>query len=131
MDTDLKIFELYEVVISELEPCLIEIDYKTKIITAELLESVIEKVHREWPDDRVAILVKGAAAVDLGRVAKTVEMPELGQTTAAVAILTQSKLARMLGNLFMQLERSPYPNRLFDDEAAAIAWLRNQLKGDA
>jgi hypothetical protein len=128
MGTALKQLRFYEVEIRELEPRIIEIDYGTQIITAELLEAVVEKVHKEWPDYKVAILVQAASAVDLGRVAKVVEAEKLGRTTAAVAILGHSKLAQMLGNLFMRYERSPYPNRLFTDREAAIAWLRARLK---
>ena len=128
MGTALKQLRFYEGEIRELEPRIIEIDYGTQIITAELLEAVVGKVHKEWPDYKVAVLVRAAAAVDLGRGAKVVEEEKLARTTAAVAILGQSKLAQMLGNLFMRYERSPYPNRLFTDREAAIAWLRARLK---
>jgi hypothetical protein len=44
---------------------------------------------------------------------------------AAAAVIVGSKLTRMMGNLFMRLNRPAYPTRLFDDADSAVAWLHS------
>ena len=41
------------------------------------------------------------------------------------ALLVGSPLSRTLGNFFVKLSRPAMPVKLFDDEAAAIAWLHD------
>jgi len=45
----------------------------------------------------------------------------------AVAILINSPMSRMIGNLVLGFNRGPYPTRLFTSEAEAIAWLKGFL----
>jgi hypothetical protein len=46
--------------------------------------------------------------------------------TSRVALLADSALNRMLANFFIGMQRLPVPIRMFTDEAAALAWLREQ-----
>ena len=48
---------------------------------------------------------------------------EIAAHTAAVAILIDGPVSRMLGNFFLSVSRPAYPTRLFADEASALAWL--------
>lgn len=41
----------------------------------------------------------------------------------AAGVIVGSRLTRMMGNLFLRLNRPGYPTRLFSDEASALAWL--------
>ncbi|MDZ7679470.1 MAG: STAS/SEC14 domain-containing protein [Acidimicrobiales bacterium] len=41
------------------------------------------------------------------------------------ALLVGSPLSRTLGNFFVKLSRPAMPVKLFDDEAAAVAWLHD------
>jgi hypothetical protein len=43
-----------------------------------------------------------------------------------VALLAGSAVNRMLANFFIGMQRLPVPIRMFTDEAAAVAWLREQ-----
>jgi len=43
-----------------------------------------------------------------------------------VALLASSAVNRMLANFFIGMQRLPVPIRMFTDEAAALAWLREQ-----
>jgi hypothetical protein len=45
--------------------------------------------------------------------------------SSAVATLVDSPLSRTLANFFIALSRPEYPIKLFDDEAAALVWLRD------
>ena len=41
-----------------------------------------------------------------------------------VALIVGTPLSRVMGNFFLRVTRPPFPVRLFDDEASALAWLR-------
>jgi uncharacterized protein YcsI (UPF0317 family) len=45
--------------------------------------------------------------------------------TTRQALLVGSPLSRTIGNFFLTLSRPTMPVKLFDDEAAAIAWLHD------
>ncbi len=47
-----------------------------------------------------------------------------GELVSAVALLVSTPLSRMMGNFFLTVSKPMAPTRLFDDEAVAIAWLR-------
>jgi hypothetical protein len=44
--------------------------------------------------------------------------------SSAVAMVVGTQLSRMMGNLFIRVNRPPFPTRLFDNEASAVAWLQ-------
>lgn len=41
----------------------------------------------------------------------------------ALALVVDSRISRMMGNLFLTLSRPKFPTRLFSDEDAATRWL--------
>ncbi len=43
---------------------------------------------------------------------------------SAVALIVGTPLSRMLGNLLLRANKPPFPVRLFDNEASAVAWLQ-------
>jgi hypothetical protein len=43
---------------------------------------------------------------------------------SAVALIVGTPLSRMLGNLLLRANKPPFPARLFDNEASALAWLQ-------
>lgn len=45
--------------------------------------------------------------------------------TSRQALLVDSPLSKTIGNFFLTLSRPTMPVKLFDDEAAAIAWLHD------
>ncbi len=49
---------------------------------------------------------------------------ESAQFKLAMAMLVNSPLQRMIGNLFLKLNKPPYPTRLFRLEKEALAWLK-------
>jgi hypothetical protein len=44
--------------------------------------------------------------------------------SSGVAMIVGTPLSRMMGNLFIRMNKPPFPARLFDNEAPAIAWLK-------
>ena len=49
--------------------------------------------------------------------------PESAEYKTAMAMLVSSPIQRMLGNIFLKLNRPPYPTRIFNQEPEAIQWL--------
>lgn len=45
----------------------------------------------------------------------------------SMAIMVKSPLSRVVGNFFMGLNKPKIPARLFDDENAAVEWLKTHL----
>lgn len=52
--------------------------------------------------------------------------PETVKQIMAVALLIESPVSRVIGNLFLGLNRAPYPTRLFTAETDAFDWLRER-----
>ena len=44
--------------------------------------------------------------------------------SSAVGLIVGTPLSRMVGNLFIRMNKPPFPVRLFDNEASAIKWLK-------
>jgi hypothetical protein len=53
--------------------------------------------------------------------------PEAGKIQSACALLVGSALSRLVGNFFLGLNKTPFPTKLFTDEAKAIEWLKTFL----
>lgn len=56
--------------------------------------------------------------------AARMEFVRRGELVSAVALLVSTPLSRMMGNFFLAVSKPMAPTRLFDDEAAAVAWLK-------
>jgi hypothetical protein len=52
------------------------------------------------------------------------EFVRRGDLVSAVALLVANPLSRMMGNFFLTVSKPMAPTRLFDDEATALAWLK-------
>jgi hypothetical protein len=50
--------------------------------------------------------------------------PEIISSMKAAAMVADSIMTRILGNIFMSISKPPMPTKLFPDEATAIAWLQ-------
>ena len=48
----------------------------------------------------------------------------LRDLSSAVAMVVGTPVSRMMGNLFIRVNKPPFPARLFDNEACAVAWLQ-------
>ena len=123
-------FDVYGIELKELEPSVVLVDYGTAIVTAERVQDVLDKAEEAWGARRVVVLTRAASVVDLARVASVVEDEALAHFTVASAIVSASKVGHLLANLFMKLQRSPYPQRYFTNEQKALDWLRMHLAND-
>jgi len=76
---------------------------------------------------RVGMLLDTRASRGLDRDARLHYVrPEAADLVAALAMLIDSQIGRVLGNFFMRVNRPPFPLRLFTAEAEALAWLKGQ-----
>jgi len=48
---------------------------------------------------------------------------ESSRLKLAMAMVTNSSIQRMAGNVFLKLNRPPYPARIFTDTTSALKWL--------
>ena len=119
-----------DVTLVEEETGIVTIDYGTAIATAELVQDVVERSQEEWGEERIAVLVKAKSATDLAKIGAVLSKHDLASFTIASAILTPGKLTHLIGNLFMQFQNSPFPQRQFVEVEEARAWLRDQVTND-
>ena len=54
--------------------------------------------------------------------------PETKELIRAVALLVQSPFSRVVGSLFLGVNRLPIPVRLFTSEEQALEWLKRTAK---
>jgi hypothetical protein len=52
------------------------------------------------------------------------ELTRRSDLQAAVALVAGTPLSRMMANFFLSVNKPPFPTRLFDNEASALAWLQ-------
>jgi hypothetical protein len=45
----------------------------------------------------------------------------------AVAVLVDNPLSRMLGNVFLGVNKPAFPTHLVEDQESGLAWLRDYL----
>lgn len=107
---------------------IITIDFGSILITPSHVVHGVE-VHRKLaPNKKSPVLIIGEAALNLsGEISKVGAREETVGITSAVALVTQSKISKVMGNIFMTLQNNPYPTKLFDNEEDARAWLNNYL----
>ena len=65
---------------------------------------------------------------ELTREARTffAQSPENRAVSSKVALMVESPATRIIGNVFMRVSKPRIPTRLFQDRAAARAWLRER-----
>lgn len=107
---------------------IVNIEFGTILITANHIVHGIE-VHRELaPNKKSPVMIMGEAAVDLKNDISAIgSRPETVEITSALALVTKSKIAKVMGNIFINLQSNPYPTKLFDNTDDARAWLKNYL----
>lgn len=77
---------------------------------------------------RLPMLLDTRASRGLDRDARLYYVrPEAARQLAALAMLIDSQIGRILGNFFMTVNKPPFPLRLFTSETDAILWLKGQI----
>lgn len=55
--------------------------------------------------------------------------PSVGEMFSAVALVANNRVARVIGNVLIGLNKPNIPTRLFTDEAEALTWLLTRAGG--
>lgn len=99
-------------------------------ITLEVAKQVVEE-RKKLTNYKVApILVDIRDVKEVDRAARLYfSSPEGTELLSAVAILTESKFSIFLSNFFqsVNLKKSQFPIRMFNNEEAAILWLKEYI----
>ena len=90
-----------------LEDAVAAIDAMTKLTDGRRSPLLVD-IHDAGQQDRAARM----------------EFVRAGGLVLAVALLVSTPLSRMMGNFFLTVSKPTTPTRLFDDEAAAVAWFK-------
>lgn len=128
VETGLKTFTIYDVRLTQLEPHIVCTDYGTRIVTADLIKEIHAKIAREWPGEKIALLVKGPGLMDIPAVAMALDKSDIVHLIVASALIPTSNLEEALAATLLDSRSSPYPTRLFSSEEEALPWLRRQLR---
>jgi hypothetical protein len=74
---------------------------------------------------KVAVLVDISEVKGADREAREyLSSPEAGKIQSACALIVGSAVSRLVGNFFLGLNKTPFPTKLFTDEAKAVEWLK-------
>jgi len=95
-------------------------------VTLEVANGILLAYERVTGGRPVPVLVDAANSKGVDRESRT--RFRQAPSPLAVALLVKSPFSRFLANLFIGLDKSEYPIRLFNVEADAVAWLRGFLK---
>ena len=94
--------------------------------TMVLLEdatAALEEMAKLTGERRSPLLVDMRETGPLDRPTRA-ELTRRSDLQSAVALVAGTPLSRMMANFFLRVSEPPFPTRLFDDEASAIAWLQ-------
>ena len=104
---------------------IVNIQFGDILITANHIVHGVE-IHRKlMPSKKLPVMIIGEAAIGLkGELTKIGARPRTVEITSALAVVTQSKVSVVMGNIFISLQNNPYPTKLFHNEDDARAWLK-------
>jgi len=94
------------------------------LVTAETLRDGLLRHRALAPGKKSKVLIQMESSTKLDT-----EVTEFGTSaevialTTAVALIPHSKIGRILTNLYLKINRNPYPTRAFDTVQSGKAWL--------
>jgi len=92
-------------------------------IMAEYIEFVKDIIHNR----KVCILTDISNASPMNKETREYVAGQLESVYKAMAILTDTPVGTMIGKVFTQLEKQPYPISMFSEEDSARKWLLKHL----
>lgn len=73
---------------------------------------------------KMPVMIAGEVAPNIqGDITRVGGSDWVVDVTAALALVTKHKIARVLANIFMAIQSNPYPTKVFDCEEDAREWL--------
>ena len=94
-------------------------------ITLDMFHNIYDQI-RNLASEPVPIMVSGHRVryIEYGALALTTS-PEVGLLVSAQALVTKTRLERLLGKLYLKTHPPKYPCRCFSSEDEAQRWLLN------
>jgi len=109
--------------ITRLENGVIKIDYPQKHITLDIVDEVFKR-SSSMVDGPSRFIISGNRVLYVDYdVLKFTASPEYSELVLAQAILTRTRVERLLGSLYMKTHPTNYLNQCFVDETSALVWL--------
>jgi hypothetical protein len=85
--------------------------------------AALEEMAQLTDGRRSPLLVDMRDTGPLDRPTRT-ELTRRSDLQSAVALVAGTPLSRMMANFFLSVNKPPFPTRMFDNEASALAWLQ-------
>lgn len=95
--------------------------------TVEIMTEYIEFVKDIIKNRKVCILTDISNASPMNKETREFVARQLETVYKAMAILTDTPVGTMIGKVFTQLEKQPYPISMFSEEDSARKWLLKHL----
>ncbi|MDG1708616.1 MAG: hypothetical protein P8H03_07625 [Emcibacteraceae bacterium] len=105
---------------------IINVIFGTIIVTpAHIVHGATIQSHA-FRDQKMPVLIVGEIAHDIkGEIAAIGSTKCVVDVTARLAIVTEEKISKVMGEVFMKSQKNPYPTQLFSSRAEAIDWLNS------
>ncbi|MDG1437577.1 MAG: hypothetical protein P8P98_01275 [Emcibacteraceae bacterium] len=103
---------------------IINVIFGTIIVTPAHIIHGASKQTQTFPNQKMPVMLIGEIAQDVeGEIAAIGATKEVADVTSHLAIVTEEKVTRVLGGVFMNAQKNPYPTKLFSSRDEAIEWL--------
>ncbi len=82
------------------------------------------------PNSRFFVLMEGEEGATVNNAARRIAASrEYAQYTSALALCSSNLALRIMGNLFLKVNKPAVHTRLFETREEALAWLHKQMEG--
>lgn len=95
--------------------------------TLEERKKRTEEFKKALDGKKICMLVDITNASESSKEAKDYLAEELPKIVKAMAFISKSPLGTMLANLYLGLKPTPFPSKIFSNEADARKWLKDYL----
>jgi hypothetical protein len=101
------------------------------LFNAEHLRESKEMLLMNYPGKKFFVLFVGEEFFQVTKEARELAASkEFSSHLAAVALHTKNFSLRLLGDLYMKINKPNAPTKFFSDREAAIEWLREKMKAE-
>lgn len=100
--------------------------YKEGVFNLAQAKALVADLNREFGEYLPLPMLADISAQKMAskEIREYLATEEVTKNYKAGAIVANSILAKIIGNLFLTFNKQPFPTKIFTDEAAAVAWLQ-------
>lgn len=102
----------------------------SKKVPAQSLEEtkkLMAELNKILDGQKVCMLIDVTNSGESTRETREFAAEEFPKFVKAIAMISNTQLGKMMANLFFNMNKPPYPTRMFTDEMEAKAWLKQYL----